>query len=371
MNRIMKRTLAVGLVLASLGGTGAFAWEWWQNGRFTAATDNAYVRGDITAVGPKVPGYVAGVLVDDNRMVQAGDILLRIDDADFRAQVDRAEAAIAQTGAATENLERRKEMQLAVINQADAAVDAAKADLHLARRNFDRSSQLVGLGWTTRRDHDVTIAGAGRATAGLVHARAAAVAAREQLAVTESEASQITARRQEAEAAMRLAQIALTDTIIRAPVAGVVGNKHVQPGEYIRPGSMLLSIVPLEGVWVVANFKETQVHRMQVGQRAHITVDGYPDAALNGTIDSLAPASGAAFSLLPPDNATGNFTKVVQRVPVKIRLVPGHPLVGRLVPGLSVKASVDLRTSPVALKPLDGDHPVAPMASIYGERRMP
>ncbi len=371
MHRIVKRTLATGLVLTGLGGTGTYAWNWWRDGLATAMTDNAYVRGDITAVGPKVPGYVAGVLVDDNRMVRAGDILLRIDDADFRAQVDRANAAIAQTDAVAENLERRKELQLAVISQADAAVDAAEADFQLARRNLDRSSQLVGLGWTPRRDHDIAIAGAGRATAGLVHARAAAIAAREQLAVIESEALQITARRQEAEAAVRLAQIALADTVIRAPVTGIVGNKRVQPGEYVRPGAMLMSIVPVEGVWVVANFKETQIHRMQVGQRAHVMVDGYPGVALQGTIDRFAPASGAAFSLLPPDNATGNFTKVVQRVPVKIRLEPGHPLVGRLVPGLSVEASVDLRVGPVVPKSLDGDGSAVPVASIFGERRTP
>lgn len=371
MNTTVKRTLAASLVLASLGGAGAYGWYWWQDGRFTAATDNAYVRGDITAIGPKVQGYVAAVLVDDNRIVKAGDVLLRIDDADFRAQVDRANAAVAQTGAAAENLERREELQLAVINQADAAVAAAEADLQLARRNLDRSSQLVGPGWTTKSSHDVALANAARATAGLANARSAAVAAREQLAVTQSEASQIAARRQEAEAAVRLAQIALVDTVIRAPVAGVVGNKRVQPGEYVRPGSMLMQIVPVEGVWVVANFKETQVHRMQIGQSAHLTVDGYPDVALTGRIDSFAPASGAAFSLLPPDNATGNFTKVVQRVPVKIRLEPRHPLIGRLVPGLSVEASVDLRTGPTAPKHLDGHGAIAPVASISSERRVP
>ncbi len=370
MNRIVKRILASTIVAASLGGAGAYGYSWWQDGRFTAATDNAYVRGDITAVGPKVPGYVAAVLVDDNRMVQAGDILLRIDDADFRAQVDRANAAVAQANAAAENLERRKELQVALINQADAATDAAEADLQLAQRNLERSEHLTPQGWTTKRDHDVATANAQRAKADLVRARAAAVAAREQLAVIESETSQIAARRQEAEAAVRLAEIALADTVIRSPVAGVVGNKRVQPGEYIRPGSMLMSVVPVEGVWVVANFKETQVERMRVGQTAQVTVDGYSDVALTGTIDSLAPASGSAFSLLPPDNATGNFTKVVQRVPVKIRLEPGHPLVGRLVPGLSVQANVDLRTGPVLPTLANGRGAGIPVASTYGGRRL-
>ena len=370
MRTIVKRALVVAGVAAGLSGAGFHAVRWWQHDRFLASTDNAYVRGDITAVGPKVPGYVAAVLVDDNRIVEAGEILLSIENADFQAQVDRANAAVAQAAAAAENLSRRKELQTALISQADAAVEAAQIDHQLALQNLERSQQLSAGGWTTKRNHAAAVADARRAAAGLVRARAAATAAQQQLAVTASESSQIAARREEAEAAARLAEIALADTVIRAPVGGIVGNKRVQPGEYVRPGSMLMSVVPVERVWVVANFKETQVGQMRVGQTAHVTVDGYPDVALTGSIDSLAPASGAAFSLLPPDNATGNFTKVVQRVPVKIRLEPGHPLVGRLVPGLSVTASVDLRTGKNLPTPLSGQQGDAPVASVPIERRI-
>ncbi|MEO3433616.1 HlyD family secretion protein [Inquilinus sp. CAU 1745] len=337
---------AIGLViLAALASAGGFAWTWWMDARFEVRTDNAYVRGDVTAIAPEVEGRVVAVLVDDNQIVEAGAILVRIDDADFRAQADRARAAVAAVAAAADNLDRRTQFQLAVIREADAAVEAARADVDLAQSNLARSRQLLAQGWTPQSNHDAASAAAQRAAATLTRAEAAGAAAREQLAVIESEAAQIAARRSEAEAALRLAEIALADTVIHSPVAGVVGNRHVQPGEYVRPGASLLSIVPLRDVWVVANFKETQIAHMRVGQTAHITVDGFPGVEIRGAIDSLAPASGAAFSLLPPDNATGNFIRIVQRVPVKIRLNADHPLVGRLVPGLSAEVAIDLPAS--------------------------
>ncbi len=338
------RLASAGIVLGLACAGGFQGWNWWATARDRESTDNAYVRADITAVGPKVSGYVAAVLVDDNEIVDAGAILVRIDDSDFRAQADRARAAVAQIEAAAEHLERRKQLQLALIREADAAVRAAHADMDLTQRNLARATKLVANGWTPERSHDIATADSQRAGATLARVEAAAAAARAQLAVIESEVAQVAARRQEADASLRLASIALDDTVIRAPVSGVIGNKRVRPGEYIRPGAVLMSVVPVEAVWVVANFKETQLARIRVGQIANVAVDGYPDVAIRGIVDSLAPASGAAFSLLPPDNATGNFTKIVQRVPVKIRLAPNHPLSGRLVPGLSVDVAVDLRS---------------------------
>lgn len=349
-NRLIRLATA-GLVLALACVGDFYGWGWWTAARDRESTDNAYVPGDITAVGPKVAGYVAAVHVGDNQIVDAGTVLVRIDDSDFRAQVDRARAAVAQAEAAAENLERRKQLQLALIREADAAVRAAHADVDLTQRNLARATKLVAQGWTPELSHDVATADSHRAGAALARVEAAAAAARAQLAVIESEAAQVTARRQETEASLRLAEIALADTVIRAPVSGVIGNKRVQPGEYIRPGAALMSVVPVEGVWVVANFKETQLARMRVGQMANVAVDGNPDVELRGIVDSLALASGAVFSLLPPDNATGHFTKIVQRVPVKIRLAPDHPLAGRLVPGLSVEVVVDLRSS-------DGSAPI-------------
>ncbi|WP_119421773.1 HlyD family secretion protein [Desertibaculum subflavum] len=344
MRNQLKRLGTAGLVLGLASAGGFFGWVWWFAARDLESTDNAYVRGDITAIGPKVGGYVAAVLVGDNQIVGAGTILVRIDDADFRAQLDRARAAVAEAEAATRHLERRQQYQLAIIREADAAVRAARADVELTQRNLARAARLVAQGWTTERNHDVASADSQRAGAALTRVDAAATAARAQLAVIESESAQLAARRQEAAARLRLAEIALDDTVIRAPVAGVIGNKRVQPGQYVEPPAVLMSVVPVQGVWVVANFKETQLARMRVGQAARVAVDGYPDVDIRGVVDSLAPGSGAAFTLLPPDNATGNFTKIVQRVPVKIRLAPDHPLVGRLVPGLSVEVAVDLRS---------------------------
>lgn len=340
-----RKRLAIFAILATTGAASWGGWSWWDTSRHRETTDNAYVRGDITAIGAKVPGYIAAVLVEDNQIIELGTVIARIDESDYRAQVDRARAALNQAEAAAEHLERRRQLQLSLIREADAAVRAAQADADLTQRNLARSARLVTQGWTPERNHDVATADSKRASAAVARVEAAAAATRAQLAVIESEAGQITARRKEGEANLRLADIALADTVIRAPVSGVVGNKRVQPGEYVKPGAMLMSVVPVEDVWVVANFKETQVARMRVGQLARVTVDGYDGVEIEGAIDSLAPASGAAFSLLPPDNATGNFTKVVQRVPVKIRLKGDHPLVGRLVPGLSVAAAVDLRSN--------------------------
>ena len=344
-NRLLRLATA-GLVLALASVGGIYGWDWWTSARDREFTDNAYVRGDITAIGPKVAGYVAAVLVEDNQIVSAGAVIVRIDDTDFHAQVDRARAVVAQSAAVAEHLDRRKQLQLALIREADAAVGAAHADVDLTQRNLERATKLLAQGWTPERGHDVATADSHRARATLARVEAAAAAARAQLFVIESEAAQVAARRQEAEADLRLAENALADTVIRAPVSGVVGNKRVQPGEYIRPGAALMSVVPVEGVWVVANFKETQLARMRVGQSANVAVDGYPDVRIRGIVDSLAPASGAAFSLLPPDNATGNFTKVVQRIPVKITLDPGHPLDGQLRPGMSVIATIRTDTGP-------------------------
>src|SRR3546814_559939 len=224
MRSRLRRLAVAGLVLALACVVGIYGWGWWTTARDRESTDNAYVRGDVTAVGPKVAGYVADVPVDDNQIVEAGTVLVRIDDSDFRAQVDRARAAVAQSDAAAEHLERRKQLQLALIREADAAVLSARADVDLAQRNLARATKLLSQGWTPERSHDVATADSHRAAAALARVEAAAAAARAQFAVIESEAAQVAARRQEVEASLRLAEIALGDTVIRAPVSGVIGN---------------------------------------------------------------------------------------------------------------------------------------------------
>jgi membrane fusion protein (multidrug efflux system) len=321
-----------------------FGWAWWQRTAATISTDNAYVQGDITIIGPKISGYVAEVLVGDNQIVNKGDVLLRIADEDYRAKRSEAAAAVAQAEAGIEHLKRRKELQHVLIREAEAAVKMARADVILSERQLTRATRLVNTGATSGLSHDSATADAERARAALIQNEAAVMAARQQLAVLDSETDQVAARLVGAHAYLQLAEISLSETVIRAPVAGVVGNRRVRSGEYVRPGSNLLSIVPINSVWVVANFKETQVAGMELGQKVDIAVDGYPDISIEGKVDSLSPASGAAFSLLPPDNASGNFVKIVQRVPVKIKLRPNHALLGRLIPGMSVNVTVDTQT---------------------------
>ena len=333
--------VSAAVAITVLSASGAFYW-WTHSGGYEE-TDNAYVHGDITAIGPKVSGYVTSLLVDDNQLVRAGDVLARIDDVDYRAHVDRARAAVALTAAAENNLVKRKSHQLAIIASAESNVRSAEADVNLTTRDLDRSDRLTSSGWVSKSNNDVAEAAAQRAEAALASAKASATAAHLQLSVIESEAAQINAQRQDAEANLKLAEISLSETVIRAPVSGIVGNRRLRLGEYVRPGAVLMSVVPVNGVWVVANFKETQLEKMSVGQKVDIRIDGYPHVKIEGSVDSLAPGSGAAFSLLPPDNATGNFVKIVQRVPVKIALSPDHPLVGRLVPGLSAGVAVDVR----------------------------
>ncbi|MCP1733327.1 MULTISPECIES: HlyD family secretion protein [Bradyrhizobium] len=335
-----KRQIAMGATAFAVAA--GFGWVRWENARSRESTDNAYVHGDITAIAPKVSGYVSEVLVEDNQSIAAGAILVRIDDRDYRTQRDRAAAAVAQVEAAIENLARRKALQRAVVREAEASSQMAQADFELADRQFGRTSRLMQTGATSESVHDAAVAGQSRARAALTRSQAAITAAREQQTVLESESGQLSARLAEARAGLALSEIALSETVIRAPIAGVVGNRRVRVGEFVRPGGGLVSIVPVDSVWVVANFKETQISRMRVGQQAEVTVDGYPGARVRGTIDSLSPGSGAAFSLIPPDNATGNFVRVVQRVPVKIRLDRENALLGRLVPGMSVDVTVEL-----------------------------
>jgi membrane fusion protein (multidrug efflux system) len=335
--KLIGATMAAAL---AVGIGAAYGWKWWTLYRFTEETQNAYVSGDITVISPNVGGYLEVVVVDDNQSVQAGEILALIEDADYRTRVDRAQAAVNMKRAAPTTLERRKSHQSALIREAEARVGTAKADVEQARNELARLEKLIDRGLASHTQHDKAIADERRAQAALVRARSAAAAAREHMKVLESEAMQFEAEIQIAEAELRLATTALRHTVIRAPISGVVGNRRARAGEYVRPGTWLFAIVPLDNVWVVANFKETQLTRMEPGQAVDLEIDTFPGIRISGTVESYAPASGARFSLLPPDNATGNFTKVVQRIPVKIALSPDNPLSGQLLPGMSVTAIV-------------------------------
>ncbi len=339
------RTLAVLICfLLVMGAGGTFGWDWWVIGRFIEKTDNAFIHADITAVSPKVGGYVSEVLMDDNVAVIAGDVLLRIEDSSFRAQVASARAELAEKQAAIINLEQRRTLQTAIIREAEAAVRSAEANAIRSGKELKRAGALVDQGWASLRRHDDAVAEERGAEAEVARATARLAAEQQQLAVIESERVELEAEVERSQAELTLAEINLRYTVIHAPTSGIVGNLRVEQGEYIRPGARLAAVVPLQDVWIVANYKETQLTRIVPGQRVVVEVDTFPGVTIAGHVDSMAPASGAQFSLLPPDNATGNYTKVVQRIPVKIVLEPEHALEGRLRPGMSVVTRVDTRS---------------------------
>jgi membrane fusion protein, multidrug efflux system len=340
----MRKTLMlfVPLLLLALAVTGG--WYWLTEWRYLQSTDDAYVQSDISLISPKVEGYIKGVRVRDNQPVAAGDILFTIDDRDFAAKAAQAEAAVATEEAAVDTYDSRLDLQRAMIDQAKAEVTAAEAEKARTERDFQRYKQLAASDYASRQRFETAQADDEKAAAALTQKRAAVTAALGTLRVLRAQRDEEKAKREQSRASLRLAHNDLDNTVIRAPVAGIAGNRAGQLGQYVKPGTQLLSIVPLPRVYVTANFKETQLTRIRVGQTAEISVDAYPDQPLTGQVESFAPASGAQFSLLPPDNATGNFTKIVQRVPVRVAVPADASVAALLRPGLSVTVTVDTRS---------------------------
>jgi membrane fusion protein (multidrug efflux system) len=337
--------IVAAIVLVLAGGVG---WHWWSSWRFQESTDDAYVESDITVISPKVEGYLKDVRVEDNQQVKSGQVLFVIDDQDYAAKVAQAEAAVASEEASVVTYDSRMDLQRSMIAQAQAEIASAEADQVRADRDYQRYAQLAATDFASHQRLETAEADARKAAAALAQKRAALSAAKDQLNVLRAQRDEEKAKRQQARANLQLAKNDLGSTVIRAPMAGVVGNRAGRVGQYVKPGTQLASLVPLPKVYVTANFKETQLTHMRPGQKVLVLVDAYPDQPLEGRIDSFAPASGAQFSLLPPDNATGNFTKIVQRVPVRIAFPADDPLAGRLRPGLSVTVTVDTRSTDVA-----------------------
>lgn len=309
------------------------------------STDNAYIRGDVTSLAAKVAGYITAVEVEDNETVQVGDVLFRIDDQDYRARLAQALANVAAAQARLTNVDAETRLQHALIRQAEAQRRSAVAEMNLATKTHDRSRTLIRSNSVSQALVDESDAARLRAEAAVSAASATVEAQQQRIVVLVAQREAAVAAVAQAQAARDLAQIDLDSTVVRAPVAGVIGNRQVRVGRFVAPGVSLLDIVPVNDVWVVANFKETQLEHIRPGQSVRITIDGYPDGALEGVVDSFAPGSGSAFSLLPTDNATGNFVRVVQRVPVKIRFA-NNPLPGRIVPGLSARVEIDEGSGP-------------------------
>jgi membrane fusion protein (multidrug efflux system) len=339
----MRRILLVVAPVLALAVIAYAGWYWWTEWRFFQTTDDAYIQADTVVISPQVEGTLNGIKVADNERVKADQVLFTIDDTDYATRVSQARAMVATDEATLATYDSRLALQQAMIDQAVANETVAETEVTRSQLDLKRYTALVSSSVASKQQFDTATAGAQKATAELIRAKAAIVAAQNQLAVFKSQRAEEAARLEQAKGALALALSQLDDTIIRAPVDGVAGNRAGQMGQYVKPGQQLLSLVPLPHVYVTANFKETQLTRMRPGQLATIEVDAYPDQALTGTVESFAPASGAEFSLLPPDNATGNFTKIVQRVPVRIELPPDGPLASLLRPGLSVTVSIDTR----------------------------
>jgi len=334
------KPLAGAVVLAGLAFYGI---HWWSDGRFVEDTDDAYVGGDTTVIGAKVPGYVQAVAVTDNHSVHKGDLLVKIDDRDYRAALAKAEAAVAAQQAALGNLDAQMHLQESVIAQAQAALAAANAEAKRSKLDDARYRELADRAAVSVESAQRAEATFATAAATTQRAVAAVQAAQRQLDVIDTQKHQVEAALMQAKAEAELARLNLGYTELRAPVDGVVGNRRARVGTYAASGSPLLAVVPAHGLWVDANFKEDQLKRMHVGQAVEVRADVMPGRVFTGHVASLAPATGAQFSVLPPENATGNFTKIVQRVPVRVELQGTDGDLGVLRPGLSVTARIDTK----------------------------
>jgi membrane fusion protein, multidrug efflux system len=311
-------------------------WNEWTGNAVVQTTNDAYVRADLTRLSSRVAGEVLTVAVSDFQRVKAGDLLVRIDPADYEALVAQAEASVAAAQAALDNLANQVELQYATIAQAEAQQLSATAQQVEARQEQDRQQSLSQTEAGTRQRLEQATAAFAKADADVRASRAVIAAQKYQLDVLSGTKKQRAADLEGAKASLAAAKLKLGYTRIVAPFDGVTGERQVQPGDYVNIGTNLVNVVPLPNVYVIANYKETQLTRVRPGQPVDLTVDSFPNEKLRGTVERISPASGSQFALLPPDNATGNFTKVVQRVPVRVALDKNQPLLERLLPGMSV-----------------------------------
>lgn len=339
-----RRHLALaGLALAIALGASGYARYWWTDGRFIESTDDAYAGGNVTAVSPHVAGFVLQILVTDNQHVRAGQLLIRLDERDFQAALDHAQAIADQRQAALAGLEAKYVMQQATISQAEADLNAKAARATFAGEDAVRYRNLALTTFGTRQNAERASAVDQEAQSVAKSAQAALAAARQQLTVLDAEIAEARAGVAQGRADLETARLNLGYTEIRSPIDGYIGNRAAQVGAYVANGAYLLSVIPAQGLWVDANFKEDQLARMRPGQPATVVADVLPGKVLRGHVESLAPGTGAVFSVIPPENATGNFTKIVQRVPVRVALDDGDARLGELRPGLSTTVSVDTR----------------------------
>jgi membrane fusion protein, multidrug efflux system len=339
----LRRMLVAGASLAALGATAYLGWEYWTVWSFQVATDDAYVQADNTTIAPRVSGYLTQVLVNDNERVKAGQVLASIDDRDFKVALAQAKADVEAAKAALANKEASLDAQQSVIDSAKATIDVDKANETFAEQDNERYSHLATTGYGSVQNAQQAEARILAARASIARDTAALVNAQKQIDILKAQVGQAKAALLHDEAVEDQAQLNLSYTTVVSPIDGVIGNRTLRVGQYVQAGTQLMAVVPMSAAYIVANFKETQLEHVRAGQAVNVEVDTFPGVEIPAHVDSLAPASGQQFALLPPDNATGNFTKIVQRIPVKITLDPGSPLAGELRPGMSVYPTIETK----------------------------
>jgi membrane fusion protein (multidrug efflux system) len=335
----------LGAGLMVLATAAYFGWQYWTVGRFEISTDDAYVQADNTTIAPKVSGYLSAVVVGDNEQVKAGQTLAKIDDRDFRVALDQAKADVAAAMAMVATKQAALAQQQSVIDAARATVTVDEANRTFAEQDNDRYSRLAATGSGSLQNAQQAAARIGSARAAVTRDTASLETAAKQVDVLKADLAQAQATLAHDQALQEQAELNLSYTTIVSPIDGVVANRTLRVGQYVQAGTQLMAVVPTQAAYIVANYKETQLTDVHPGQPVGLEVDMFPGVTFNGHVDSIAPASGQEFALLPPDNATGNFTKIVQRIPVKIVLDPGSPLAGELRPGMSVYPTIE--TKPV------------------------
>jgi membrane fusion protein (multidrug efflux system) len=328
------------LFTAAAAGYGNY---YWTIGRFLVSTDDAYVQAHSVLISPKVSGYISEVPVDDNQAVKSGQVIARIDPRDYHTALDQARANVAAAQASIETLNQQIAQQRLVVEQDRQQVASDQAALVYSQQDYQRYTILAKDGYGSVQRAQQAQADIREKNATQQHDIAVVAAAEKQIGVFAAQLAQANAMLAQQQAMEHQAELNLSYTLITAPVDGTVGVRTLRVGEYVQAGTQLMAVVPLQAVYITANYKETQLTDVRPGQPVTIDVDTFPGTTVHGHVDSLAPASGQEFALLPPDNATGNFTKIVQRIPLKIVVDEDDPLVGKLRPGMSVEPTIDTK----------------------------
>ncbi len=339
----LKAGAAIAALLLAIGGGSYYGHYWWTAGRYLVSTDDAYVGAKSATLSPKVSGYITEIAVGDNARIAKGDVIARIDDGDYRLALQTARDQVAMQEATVERLQRQGVAAEASVDQAKAQLASAEAGRTRAKLELSRQQDLASRQVSSQQLLEQAQATFDQSVAAVQSAKAAIEVANANVEVLKAQKLEAERALQQNRTAVAKAERDLSFTVIRAPYDGVMGNRAIQVGDYVQPTQRLASLVPLDAVYIDANFKETQLASVRAGQPVSISVDAYPDRRLEGRVDSIAPASGSVFSLLPPDNATGNFTKIVQRLPVRILVPAAIADQSLLRPGMSVVVSVNTK----------------------------